>query len=829
MATTGLNTASASGAEAAYPFVNRAFNNTAISADANPSTADFDGSGNSLSAAALDNAGWTRGAHITVNGTVYTRPDVAPGQPDNVVATGQTLSVTGSGDALGFLTAATHGTVSGSGTVTYSDGSTSAYTLSANDWSTGNPTAAAVTLSHSNAPTGQQTRPVNLYATTVPIARGKTVASVTLPNTAGSTPATGPALHIFSLSVRSTPAAPGGRAWTGSWATSFGSAPAVPQSPDWKDQTLRMVVHPHTSGGTARIRFANTFSPAPVRLGHVTVAEQAAGAKAAQTPVSLTFGGSRQATIPAGGELVSDPVDFPVAPDQDLAVSVHLPDSVTVAPIHSYALATSYTTSRLGGDHTTDTNATAFTGSFSFWTLLSGVDVATSGNPGTVVALGDSQTDGGHTTKDANHRWPDYYAAALNGHPSAPGVLNAGLSANRILLDRTDQAGPSALTRLDRDVFAQPNASAVVLYEGVNDILSGNADVGALKEGIQRIAAHVRARGLPITVATVPPFGGNTDYSDAREDVRQGINAYIRTTGDINGYIDFDLATRDPDVPSRLQDAYVDPVDRLHFNDLGTKHLADTLAAGTNGTPLTMSQTAAGDFDGDGIADLIACYDATGTLKMWRGRGDGTFSSHADVTNGWRPFTQTVAADFNSDGRADIMARDAWGNLKMWLGRGDGSFGVARQVTSGWEFTQTAVGDVDGNGKADIIARDSSGDLKIWAGRGDGTFGAAQQLSSGWNFTQTVLADFNGDGQADIVAKDSSGTLKMWTHNAGGYFNSAKDVTGGWNFSQTTAAASTKDGHAGLMARDDTTGTLKMWAGRGDGTFASARNLTTGW
>ncbi|WP_420711825.1 FG-GAP-like repeat-containing protein [Streptomyces sp. NRRL F-5123] len=92
----------------------------------------------------------------------------------------------------------------------------------------------------------------------------------------------------------------------------------------------------------------------------------------------------------------------------------------------------------------------------------------------------------------------------------------------------------------------------------------------------------------------------------------------------------------------------------------------------------------------------------------------------------------------------------------MWAGNGDGTFGAARQVTSGWNFTQTAAADFDGNGKADIIARDTSGNLKIWAGHGDGTFGAAAQLTTGWDFTQTAAADFNGDGQADIIARDST-------------------------------------------------------------------------
>ncbi|MFG2983107.1 FG-GAP-like repeat-containing protein [Streptomyces sp. NPDC048258] len=827
MTATGLTMACAGTAQAASIPLTAAFNSTSISADADPSAADFDGAGASLSASDLDNAGWTRGTRITVNGTTYTRPDVAPGQPDNVLATGQTVAVSGSGNALGFLASATHGPVSAGGTITYSDGSSSAYTLTVDDWKSGS-AAAAVTLPHANTPGGQQNGPVRLYGVTVPVTPGKTVASVTLPKASATVSGTGPALHVYSIAVRTTPAAPGGKTWTGSWAASFGSAPAVAQTPDWRDQTLRMVVHPHTSGSSARIRFANTFSAAPVRFGHATVATQSSGAASAQTPVSLTFSGSQQVTVPAGGEVFSDPVDFPVVAGQNLLVSVHLPGPVTAAPVHEYALATSYTTSRLAGDHTADSGGSSFPGTFSYWTYLSGIDVATADNPGTVVALGDSQTDGGHSTKDANRRWPDEYAALLRAKPAAPGVLNAGISANQLLRDRvTAPASPSALGRLDRDVFSQTNVRSVVLYEGINDILSG-ADADDMKEGIRQIAGQSRARGLRTVAATIPAFGAHSGYSDSREDVRQAVNAYIRTTSDVDGYIDFDLATRDPDMPHMLREGIYDPADHLHFNDAGTKLLAETLATGTNGTPLHMSQTAAADFDNDDVADLIARDDATGTLKMWLGKGDGTFASETALTNGWRAYSQTTAADFTEDGRADLIARDSSGNLLLWVGNGDGTFQRPTTLTGGWDFTQTAAADFDGDGKTDLIAKDPANNLRIWAGNGNGTFAASHTLTGGWAFAQTIAGDFNGDGQADIMARDSSGTLKLWTHNPAGTFNAPVKVTDGWHLTQTTTGDFTKDGRADLIARDST-GTLKLWSGYGNGTFSAPRTLTTGW
>ncbi|WP_158943843.1 FG-GAP-like repeat-containing protein [Streptomyces sp. NRRL S-378] len=836
LAIVGLSSTATAAAETVTPTFAGAFNNAGIAPQASPGLANLDGSGDSLSADALIAAGWTRGARVTVSGTTYTVPDVAPGQNDNIVASGQRVPLTGSGNALGFLLTATGGEVTGSGTVHYSDGSTSRYSLNdVGDWERGSTSAAAVVLDRS----AREATPVKLFAVTTPINPGKTVASVTLPNT----PAGGPRLHVFSAAVRSTPKAPDGGAWTGSWATAYSDARSTSMGvgyPDWTNQTFRMVVNPHTSGSTVRLRFANTFSPDPVKLGRVTITDQAAGATAARPPHTLTFGNSQQATIPAGGEIVSDPISLPVTAGKNLLVSYHLPGTVTVAPHHSYALTTSYTTARLAGDRTTDTGNTAFTQPVSFWSLVSGVDVSTSSSAGTVVAIGDSQTDGAHSTKDANHRWPDHYASFVGGGASSPGVLNVGLNANRIAKDYLTGYGPSALTRLDRDVFAQPNVRELVLYEGVNDIVHENASAAAVTDTIRNIAAQARARGIRVTVATIPGFSGYTSNGRFRlhEAVRQSVNAYIRTTNDIDDYIDFDVATKDLDDPYALSPA-IASTDKLHFNDSGTKLLGRTLADRAAAAPLPMGETTAADFNGDSITDLLARHDPTGTLKMWTGRGDGTYAAATDLTGGWQNYSQTAAADFNGDSKADIIARYEGptdssvphNTLRMWINRGDGKFHAPHNVTGGWEFTQTAAADFDGNGKADLIARDADGNLKIWAGRGDGTFAAAAHLTAGWNFTQTTAADFNGDGAADILAREAAtNTLKMWTHNAGGYFNSAVPVTEGWNFSQTVAAGDTDgDGKADLLARDNSTGTLKAWQGRGDGTFTSAHDVTRGW
>ncbi|MEV8100544.1 GDSL-type esterase/lipase family protein [Kitasatospora sp. NPDC085879] len=558
------------------------FDSTAITADG-AAAGDLDGAGGSLAAADLDAAGWSRGARITLSGTTFARADVPPGQPDNVRAAGQTVALTGRGGALGFLATATGGPATGTGTVHYGDGTSSTYRLAVRDWTQGSAEVAALTLPHRHTGAGTVDAEARLYTVAVPIDRSRTVVSVTLP-TPGATP-DGPTLHVFDIAVRDTTSAPGGRSWEAAWTASIGTASAVAPGTGWTDQTLRMAVHPNLAGTTARIRLTNALSPDPVTFGRVTVAVQADRGAARAAPVPLTFGGRGRTTVPAGGEAVSDPIDLPLAAGDTLLVSIHLPGHVLVAPRHEWALSTSYATGPGAGDHSGDTDGAAYTGQFGYWAFLTGVDVATGPGAGTVVALGDSQTDGAHTAVDADHRWPDLYAADLRRTAPNTGVANAGLSANSLLTGSTGAAGPSALDRLDRDVFAQPDARTLVLYEGINDITLHDATADALIAGIREIAARAHAHGMTVVVATIPPFGGSAHYTERREAVRQRVNSWIRSSRELDGCADFDLAARDTAAPDRLRDGIHDPRDHLHFNDAGTRLLADTLARLHPGPP----------------------------------------------------------------------------------------------------------------------------------------------------------------------------------------------------------------------------------------------------
>lgn len=189
------------------------FNNVGVTADNNTNTGNFDGAngssnaGDSFSATALAAAtpnALTAGSEVNFNGLNFTWPATAgTGQPDNVLAYGQTISITGNGSTLGFLLSGDYGSPSGSGTITYADGTTQSYTLASPDWWGAKVATSVANASYLNTPNnGRQTQSVNVYYAGVSLNYpGKSVASVTLPTVARQVNTNVAAMHIFAMSL----------------------------------------------------------------------------------------------------------------------------------------------------------------------------------------------------------------------------------------------------------------------------------------------------------------------------------------------------------------------------------------------------------------------------------------------------------------------------------------------------------------------------------------------------------------------------------------------------------------------------------------------------
>lgn len=401
------------------------------------------------------------------------------------------------------------------------------------------------------------------------------------------------ALLAAALAV-SSPAA-GQTRWIASWA----SAQQTPEpqnalpAADLTDATLRQTVPLSIGGRRLRVRLSNAFGRAPVEidLAHVALAAAAGSPRIRPgTDRPLTFNGRAGVVIPAGAEYWSDPVNLPAPALADLAVTIHLGRALDGETSHPGSRTTSWLV------HGADVDAADLGrgAKILHWFQLSGVDVAADG--GSVVALGDSITDGRGSTTDGDDRWPDQLARRLQAAPRTAklGVVNAGIGGNRVLLD---SLGPSAMARLDRDVLSQSGVQAVIVLEGVNDLGTLTQTAPATPDAhmtlVERlIAAYVqivalaRAHGLVVVGGTITPWAGAAVYHpDAQNEAdRQQVNAWIRAPGHFDAVADFDAALRDPQHPDRLLPAY-DSGDHLHPSPAGYKAMAEAVPLETLKTP----------------------------------------------------------------------------------------------------------------------------------------------------------------------------------------------------------------------------------------------------
>lgn len=413
---------------------------------------------------------------------------------------------------------------------------------------------------------------------------------------------TGLALLLASATAVSTarPPSPGSAAPTptpAQWATSW----IAPAQPLWgseiplplgmpqqlQDVTVRQNLRISVGGERLRIVVSNEYGRSPLKVASAHVRLAASGAAA-----YASFQGSKEITVAPGAKAVSDPVPVAVPSGARLQVDLYLPDRTQLAGFHWDArdqtlLLPGKVAGRAaaeggeGGDGG-DGGETVATRAF-----LSAVLVESTRAPVTVVALGDSITDGNGATPGVDHRWPDFLARRLA--PQGVAVLNAGISGNRLL---RPGMGESALARLERDALLHPGVRAVIVLLGTNDIgwpgaafapNEGLPPLSSLTNGLRQLIEQAHLRGVRVIGGTLMPFEDalkgtplEGHYSPEKEALRQQLNEWIRHAGAFDAVVDFDRLARDPSRPTRLRAAF-DSGDHLHPGDDGYRAMADSI------------------------------------------------------------------------------------------------------------------------------------------------------------------------------------------------------------------------------------------------------------
>ena len=258
------------------------------------------------------------------------------------------------------------------------------------------------------------------------------------------------------------------------WISTWGASQQIPEPSnaiprdDLRDATVRQIFHLSVGGSGVRVHLSNAFGTEALHFTSVHIARPLSPASAAIDPASdraLLFDGKPDVIVPPGAEYVSDPIDYPVAPLSDIAVSFHLDEPPAPETGHPGSRSTSYYV------HGDQVSAADLPGAkhVDHWYQVTEIDVPAARKAGVVVALGDSITDGHGATTNGNDRWTDVLAAHFESSAKTRniGVSNQGIGGNHLLIDGL---GPNVLARFDRDVLAPAGVKWVIVFEGVNDL-----------------------------------------------------------------------------------------------------------------------------------------------------------------------------------------------------------------------------------------------------------------------------------------------------------------------------------------------------------------------
>jgi FG-GAP-like repeat/Bacterial Ig-like domain (group 3) len=253
--------------------------------------------------------------------------------------------------------------------------------------------------------------------------------------------------------------------------------------------------------------------------------------------------------------------------------------------------------------------------------------------------------------------------------------------------------------------------------------------------------------------------------------------------------------------------------------------------------PFTPTSVVVGDFNGDGDQDLAVLSAAgTGSVNIYLGNGNGTFQAAKNypVAASTSASRLLAVGDFNRDGIQDLVASNSSLNqVAVILGNGDGSFGAPSYYTVQAAPWNIVVGDINQDGFLDLaVAADASGSVSLLEGNGDGTF---KPYTTAPTFASQVgsvaIGDFNGDGWPDLAftsapdnavyvlinektATPSFATPLIYPMNGGPYYLTIGDFD--------------RDGHLDIISANDGSNNVGVLLNNGDGTFGAATYYPVG-
>lgn len=385
------------------------------------------------------------------------------------------------------------------------------------------------------------------------------------------------------------------------------------------------------------------------------------------------------------------------------------------------------------------------------------------------------------------------------------------------------------------DVDGAPRGFAEVRCLGVTGTSAsdGTFQVPDVPSGLGRVRCVAETSGAGGQVlrgssaSVVPIVGGITDVGTIQlrrfdgflyPGAKHPMGGQALDTGDFNG------------------DGIPDLVTAHHFGDAvaialgrasGGFEDAEYFAAGADPRDVVV-----GDFDGDTFLDVaVANRNSPSMVSLLLGNGDGTFAAPASFPVGSGP-SGLAAADFNGDGLLDLAtANNHADSVSLLFGDGDGGFTAGAPLAAGDYPAEIRAGDLNGDNVVDLVTcQRNAGTVRVFLGLGDGTFTIAQTFSLGLSYPDGMaLVDADGDGMLDVAtASEYRNEVRLLLGNGDGTLRSGPTLPAGTDPIRVAIADADADGLADVLASNEGSYEVSFFRGLGGGSFAAQVMIPTG-
>lgn len=372
--------------------------------------------------------------------------------------------------------------------------------------------------------------------------------------------------------------------WTSCWGNAISIATRRPENYA-KNLTLRYPVKMLLNGNALRIRLDNFCGNEDVTV-NASVARSNGNSNIDKSSVlPVTLGGNEKITIPKGERVLCDPIKIDITAGEYISISLYLEDFTEMRSAVLITGPLSKGFFAVGNFTGAEELPPVLSNKTSWFYFLSDIEVYTDPEAHSVICYGDSITAGA---------WPDYLMErAIEISNGKTAIIRKAASGTRILRQYDnityDSYGLKGSIRFPREIPIVSEADTVIIQHGINDIIhpvgtdvnkfrpwSDLPTVDELIDGLREYIHLAREYNLKVYLGTLLPIEGWRTYADFREEIRNELNEWIRTTDEADGCIDFDKSVNDPIHPSRFADGF-DSGDHLHPSADAYKAMAESV------------------------------------------------------------------------------------------------------------------------------------------------------------------------------------------------------------------------------------------------------------